>query len=67
VASEVREPILKRRLSKGDLFVQTSLDQLLLIMEALFTLFTKQGTLMRRLILIGHPLQLVFPASVLAA
>jgi hypothetical protein len=40
---EAGKPNEKGRLSTVDLHVLTSLDQLLLILEILFTLFTKQA------------------------
>jgi hypothetical protein len=48
-------------LSTIDLLELTSLDQLLLTLQILFT-FLKKATLTRRAIVPSHPLQLVFPA-----
>jgi hypothetical protein len=49
------------RLSTVDLIVLTSLGQLLLKMQALFSFFTKQATLTRRSTVLSLPVQLVFP------
>jgi hypothetical protein len=38
-----------------DLLALTSLDQPLVILKILFTIFTKQATLMRRSIVMGLP------------
>jgi hypothetical protein len=43
------KPYRRGKLSTVDLLVLPSLDQLLLIVQTLFTFFTKQATLMRRL------------------
>jgi len=51
------------RLSTIDLLVLTSFDQLLLIMQTLFTFFTAQVTLMMRSTVLSLPLQLVFLVS----
>ncbi len=51
----------KGRLSTEDFPVLTSLDLLLLILKTLFTFFTKQVTLIRRLIVLSLPFQFVFP------
>jgi hypothetical protein len=45
---QIRETLLRGRLSTVDLLVLTSLGQLLLILKIWFTLFTKHATLMRR-------------------
>ncbi len=47
-------------LSTVDLLVLTSLHQLLLILKILFTFFTRQRNLMRRLMVLSLPPQLVF-------
>jgi hypothetical protein len=44
-----------------DLLVLPSLDQLIFIMEILFTFVIKQAALMRRSTILSLPLQLVFP------
>jgi hypothetical protein len=49
------------RLSTADILILTSLEQLLLTFQTLFTLFTKQATLMRRSTVLSLPLQVVFP------
>ncbi len=49
-------------LSTVDHLVATSLDQLLLILQTLFTFFTKQVNSIRRPTVLNLPLQLVFPA-----
>ncbi len=49
------------RLRTVDLLVPTLLGQLLFILQILFTLFTKQATLMRRPTILSLPLQLVLP------
>ncbi len=49
------------RLSTVDLLELTSLHQLLFILKIVFTLFTKQGTLMRRSTVLSLLPQLVFP------
>jgi hypothetical protein len=56
-----REPLLKGKLSTIDLLVLTSFNELVFILRILFTLFTKQATLMRRSTILNLPLQLVFP------
>ncbi len=58
--SSARNPRWRGRLSTVDLLVLTSLDQLLLMMQTLFTFFTKQATLMRNLTMLSLPLQWVF-------
>ncbi len=58
-----REPLL-RGYSTVDLLVLTTLCQLFLILQTLFTYFTKQPTLKRRSSVLSLPLQLVFPVSV---
>jgi hypothetical protein len=54
--SWAREGLLKGRLSTVDLLVHTSLDQLLLKLKTLFTLFVKQTILMRRSAVLSLPL-----------
>jgi hypothetical protein len=49
--------------STVDLLIITNLDQLPLILQTLFTFFTKQATLMRRSTVLSLPLQLGFPAT----
>ncbi len=55
------KPYWKGRLNTVKLVVLTSLDQMLLVLEFLFTFFTKQATIMRSIVL-SLPIQLVFPA-----
>jgi hypothetical protein len=54
-------PYWRGGLSTVDLLVLTSLDQLLFLLKILFTLFTKQATLMRRSTVPSLPFQLGFP------
>jgi hypothetical protein len=58
-----REALPKLRFSTVDLLVLTGLDQLPLILKILFTFLTKPANLMRRLIVLSLPLQLVFPGQ----
>ncbi len=44
-----------------DILAQTSLDPLIFKLKKLFTLVTKQATLIRRSTVLSLPLQLVFP------
>jgi hypothetical protein len=53
--------LLRERLSTVDLLVLTSLDQLLFILQILFTLVTQQTILMRRSTVQSLPSRLVFP------
>ncbi len=53
------------RLSTVDRLALSSLDQLLLILNTLFTFLQKQATLMRRSTVPNLPLPLVFPNSTL--
>ncbi len=46
----------------ADLFVLTSLDQLLLILKIRFTFVAKQATLKRRSTVLSLPLKLMFPS-----
>jgi hypothetical protein len=55
------------RLCTVHLLVLTTLDQLLFILKALFTSFTKQATLMRRSTVLSLPLQLVSPDKTVGA
>jgi hypothetical protein len=60
---EAGDPYCRGRLSMVDLLVLTSLDQLIFVLKILFTLVSKQATLMRRSAVLSLPLQLVFPGS----
>jgi hypothetical protein len=62
-AAKVRpgNPHWKGRLSTVDLLLPTSVVQLLLKQQTLFTCFIKQATLMRRSTVLSLPLQFVFP------
>ncbi len=55
------KPYWRGRISTVDLLVLTSLDQLLFILKLYFSFNTKQPILMRRSIVLSHPLQLGFP------
>jgi len=50
-------------LNTFDVLVLASWDQVLFILKILFTFFTKQATLKRRLTVLRFPLLLVFPGS----
>jgi hypothetical protein len=50
------------RLRTVDLLVLTSLDQLIFMLNILFTFITKLATLMKRSIVLSLPPQLVFAA-----
>jgi hypothetical protein len=54
---------MKGRLSTVDLIVPTALDQLLIILNILFTVVEKQARLMRRSIVLSLSLQLEFPGE----
>ncbi len=54
-----RAPLLKGSLSKVDLLVLTSLDQLIFTLQMLFTFVTKQAALMTRSIVLSLSVQLV--------
>ncbi len=56
------KPYWKGRFSAVGLLVLTSFDQLHFVLKILFTVFTKQTTLMGRSTVLSLPLQLVFPA-----
>jgi hypothetical protein len=56
-------PYCRGSLSTVDILVQTSLEQVLFVLKILFTFVTKQATLMRRLIVLILPFQLVFPVK----
>jgi hypothetical protein len=49
------------RLSKVDLLLQSSFDQLLFRLKIFFPFLTKQHTLMKRSTVLSLPPQLVFP------
>jgi len=54
------------RISTVDLLVLTSLDELFLVLQALFTFLTKQASLTRRSMVPSLPLLLVFPVLAFA-
>ncbi len=56
-----REALQMGKLSTVDLLVLTSKDQVLFILQALFSFLTKQVVLMRRSTVLSPPLQLAFP------
>ena len=59
------KPKRRGRPSTVDLLVLTSFYQVLIILKILFSFFTKQDNLMRRLTVLSLPPQLVFPVLTL--
>jgi hypothetical protein len=57
------KPYWRGRLSTVDLLELTSLDHLVFILKRLFSLYTKQVTLMRRLTVLSLPPLLIFPGQ----